>query len=279
MKLVIALNFMVLALIMMGLFFIVQVNYGRLTQSSKYWSVALLCDATGLALLGGLFLVIPDFDHSNWLGTLANSLLFSAVIYQSLSIRALRADIAPQRNTQALVAVVMFGLFWELTKSYTGVSFRILFFAALALMALFWQLYEILRHQQTSNQIKIIRYLIVGEIFFILLRIFAIADVGVRIVRVEDLPVLGLFSVWVMYALKIIVYGGMVAYWTEQMGMEKAKIEYEAWQFKELNQKQAALIADLGRLNKTATAGVMAASIAHELSQPLQSLTLHVGLC
>ena len=53
-------------------------------------------------------------------------------------------------------------------------------------------------------------------------------------------------------------------------------MKIESQQFKTLSERQEKLIGDLGRLNKAATAGVMAASIAHELSQPLQSLVLNI---
>jgi C4-dicarboxylate-specific signal transduction histidine kinase len=105
-----------------------------------------------------------------------------------------------------------------------------------------------------------------------------VAVVSIEIIRVEELPVLGLFSLWIQYGLKIVVYAGLVAYWTEDLAKQKAVIELENQQFKDLSERQEKLIADLGRLNKAATAGVMAASIAHELSQPLQSLVLNIDM-
>ena len=73
MKLFIGINFILLATIMAGLYAIAQANYGRLGASSRYWSIAIVCDAVGLALLGGFFIAIPDFTQSNRIGTVANS--------------------------------------------------------------------------------------------------------------------------------------------------------------------------------------------------------------
>lgn len=269
---------MVLSIIMMGLFFIARANYGRLGQSSKYWSIAIVCDALGLVLMGLLFLVISDFDHSNLLGTVSNTLLFASIVYQSASIRALNVEISRAATWRMLALIVVFAVLWDTARMTVDTNTRVMIFAVYALVALLWQMRELNKHQGESSQIKMIRYLVIGEIIFVVLRFFAVAAVNIRIVHVEELPILGLFTLWVHYGLKVVVYGGLVAYWTEDLAKQKAKVDLESQQFKELSERQEKIIADLGRLNKAATAGVLAASIAHELSQPLQSLTLNIKL-
>lgn len=278
MKLVIALNFLVLATIMAGLFFIARANYGHLEQSSRYWSIAIVCDAVGLALMGVLFILIPDFSQSSRLGTVSNTLLFASIVYQAISIRALNAQITKIINLYTFFGTVVFSLLWEYARLNTDINTRVLLFASYAILALLWQLTELGKHTKDSSQIRIIRLSIIGEIFFTALRFFAVSNVSMPIVRVEELPVLGLFSLWIQYGLKIVVYAGLLAYWSEDLTRQKTRIELESQQFKELSERQEQFIADLGRLNKVATAGVMAASIAHELSQPLQSLVLNIEL-
>lgn len=276
MKLVVAFNFMVLSIIMMGLFFIARANYSNLGQSSKYWSIAIVCDAVGLALMGVLFLVLPDFNHSSPVGTVANTLLFASIIYQSVSIRALNVEISRKTTWHILLLIAAFAVFWDLARNTVDTNTRVMCFAAYALLALLWQLSELNKQPAGSSQIKIIRYLVIAEMLFVSMRFLAVAVVNIKIVHVEDLPALGLFSLWFQYGLKVVVYGGLVAYWSEDLAKQKAKVEIESQQFKTLSERQEKLIGDLGRLNKAATAGVMAASIAHELSQPLQSLVLNI---
>jgi len=278
MKLVIALNFMVLSIVMIGLLFIARANYGRLGQSSKYWSIAIVCDAVGLALMGLLFIVVADFNNSSVIGTISNTLLFASIVYQSASIRALNTEISRPMAWRMLILVGIFYLLWDHARLNVEANLRIIFFAVYALMALIWQLHELSKNRGNSTQIRIIRYLVIGEILFVTVRLFAVAAVTVQIVHVEELPILGLFALWVQYGLKVVVYAGLVAYWSEDLAKQKAIIELESQQFKDLSERQEKLIADLGRLNKAATAGVLAASIAHELSQPLQSLVLNTGL-
>ena len=279
MKLVIALNFIVLATIMAGLFFIARTNYGHLEQSSRYWSIAIVCDAVGLALMGLLFIVIPDFNQSSPLGTVSNTLLFASIVYQAISIRALSAKITRRINLYTVLSTVVFALLWDYARLNISINARILLFASYAMVVLLWQLAELKKkHTEDSSQIRIIRFSVIGEVFFTALRFVAVSVVSIQIVRVEELPVLGLFSLWIQYGFKIVVYAGLLAYWSEDLTRQKTKIELESQQFKELSERQEQFIADLGRLNKVATAGVMAASIAHELSQPLQSLVLNIEL-
>jgi hypothetical protein len=77
MKTIIAFNFGFIALILIGLFFITKSNFRSLNQSSKYWSVAILCDAMGLLLLGSMFVAMRDLNDHMAIGTVANTLLFA----------------------------------------------------------------------------------------------------------------------------------------------------------------------------------------------------------
>ncbi len=278
MKLVIALNFVVLAIIMIGLFAIARTNHEQLGETSKYWSVAIVCDAIGLLMMGVLFITAPDLNTPNFSGTIANTLLFASTLYQAISIRALNTAIPARTARYVLVSVAIFAIVWDTTRINTSANTRIILFAVYAFVVLLWQLRELYKLDASSRQVQIIRYSVKGEIFFTVLRVIAVSAVGVEILHVQELPVLGLFSFLVLYGLKIVVYAGLVAYWSENLAKQRAKAELEKQQFKELSERQERLIADLGRLNKAAAAGVMAASIAHELSQPLQSLVLNTEL-
>lgn len=278
MSLVIALNFAVLAIIMIGLFAIARPNRAHLGETSKYWSVAIVCDAIGLLMMGVLFITAPDLNTPNFSGTIANTLLFASTLYQAISIRALSTAIPARTARYVVVSVVIFAIIWDTTRLNTSANTRIILFAVYAFVVLIWQLKELNKLNASSRQIQIIRYSVKGEIIFTVLRVIAVSAVGVEILHVQQLPMVGLFSFWILYGLKIVVYAGLVAYWSEDLAKQRTKAELEKQQFKDLSERQERLIADLGRLNKAAAAGVMAASIAHELSQPLQSLVLNTEL-
>jgi signal transduction histidine kinase len=280
MKFIIAFNFIVLALIMVGLYLVSNVNYRALNQSAKYWSWAVVLDAIGLALLGFTFLAFKDFSEHTFIGTISTTALFASLIYQALSMKALRSDVPSNKHHVALAFIFIFAIGWDYLRVQATVNQKVLTFAAVALALLIWQIYEVMRdiHKKKSRQLTIVLYSVSCEAFFTGLRIFSVSDVGSEIMNAEQLPVLGVFSVWLQYGLKIIAYAALVGYWSEQLAVKKVAAEIEAEEFKALSERQEKLIADLGRLNKAATAGVLAASIAHELSQPLQSILLNNNL-
>ena len=238
----------------------------------------LAAHAVGLALMGYLFFVSKDFSQTSLLGTLSNTLLFAGVVFQTASIRSLKKKIARRQHRAMLGLIGVFGVAWEMLRIHYDTNTKIFFFGAAAAIFLAIQLHALWQKKQTSHQLRIIFYSVAGELLLTCTRVAAVASVGVTILTTEHIPIMGLFSVWIQYGLKIVVYGALVAYWTEDLAKQKAKAEYESQQFKELSERQEQLIADLGRLNKVATAGVLAASIAHELSQPLQTLVLNIGL-
>ncbi len=210
MKLVITLNFAILAVIMVGLFAIARNNYRLLDQSSKYWSIAIICDAVGLVMLGVLFLTVPDFNKPNISGTFANTLLFASTIYQAISIRALNTRIAKQTERYVFAGVLLFAVIWDFTRLNTDTNTRIMLFAVYVFFSLLWQLQELNKNVNTaSSQIKIIRFSVKGELVFTVIRFCAVAVVSIEIAHVEELPLVGLFSLWILYALKIVVYAGL----------------------------------------------------------------------
>jgi signal transduction histidine kinase len=277
MKFVISFNFIVLALIMVGLYFVSNANYRALNQSAKYWSWAVILDALGLTLLACLFITFNDLSEHTILGTLSNTALFSSLVYQALSIKAIRIEISPQKHRMVLALILTFAVAWDYLRIHADVNQKIILFASVALAILMWQIYEIKKDIQgkQSRQLNIIFYSLVGEASFTCVRIVSVSGLNAEIVSSEQLPLLGVFAVWLQYALKIITYAALVEYWSESLAKKKLAAELEAQEFKALSERQEKLIAELGRLNKAATAGVLAASISHELSQPLQSILLN----
>jgi hypothetical protein len=254
MKFVIAFNFIVLALIMMGLYVVSNANYRALNPSAKYWSWAVVLDAIGLALLGGTFLAFKDFSEHTFIGTISNTALFASLIYQALSMQAVRSDAHSNKHYFALAFILVFGIGWDYLRVHATVNQKILIFAVVALAILVWQIYELSRdiHKKKSRQLTIVLYSVGWEVFFTSLRILAVSDIGIDIMNAEQLPMLGIISVWLQYGLKIIAYAALVGYWSEQLAIKKVAAEIEAQEFKALSERQEKLIADLGRLNKAA---------------------------
>ncbi len=280
MKILIAFNFFLFALILIGLYFVSNTRYRMTHLSAKYWSWSIVLDAMGLVLMSAVFMAYQDFSDQTPLRTIFNTALFASLIYQALSMKALRTDHQASQHGFAWAMVLIFAIGWEYLRHNATVNQKLQIFGYIALVILLWQLYEITRDFQTkkSQQIIIVLCCVCAEIFFTGLRIFFSSEIATDIVNAEQLPMLGVVSAWLQYGFKIIAYAALVGYWSERLAIEKIQAEMEAQAFKTLSKRQEKLIADLGRLNKAATAGVLAASIAHELSQPLQSMLLNNSL-
>lgn len=280
MNVLIASVFLLLALILGGFYFIS--SYRGLNQSAQYWSKAVWLDAAGLLLLAIMFAATSTFDgtsavarNASWW---ANVFLFGSVMYQTLSLKAISTPVSKRDSYLVRLLLILFLIGWKLGSPLLEVNERIFLFAGLVLILMVRQIYHLMRAKElepSSRQIKVLIASIAGEIVLTTLRIVLVANVATRIVQVDQLPALGLFAVWMQYGLKIIAYGAVLGYWSERMAVQKSQTDLENLAFKVLSERQEKMIADLGRLNKAATAGVLAASIAHELSQPLQGLILN----
>ncbi len=279
MKTIIAFNFGFIALILIGLFFITKSNFRSLNQSSKYWSVAILCDAMGLLLLGSMFVAMRDLNDHMAIGTVANTLLFASLIYQTLSIHAIGSRVGVTQRRLLILVILLFALGWEFMRTRYEANLKIVIFAVAALVLLVWQLYEVIRRMESKSfQLKIIFWSVAGEAFFTAMRLFAVAAVESEIILIEDLPLMAVISMWLQYALKIIAYAALVGYWSENLVKQKTAVDLENQQFKILSERQKQLIDELGQINRVATLGMLSASIAHEISQPLQSVLLNAEI-
>lgn len=276
----IALVFVLLALLVMGVYFIS--NDRRLHQSSHYWSNAVLMDAGGLTLIGLIFYSNNFFAESSAFArgiiSLSNGLLFGSLVFQTISIQAIRASVSARTVRIAWALVVAFYLAWTVLAWRITVSERIFTFAMIALLMIAIQAHLVLlirKAQPSSRQVKLLLITLSGEFFFTSARAWTVLRMGNEVIAVDQLPILGLLVTWLHYGLKIIVYGSLLAYWSESLSLEKAQAESERNILKKLSEKQHRQIEALSKLNKTLNAGWMSASITHELSQPLQSLVLN----
>lgn len=280
MNILIAFIFALLAFVLLGLFSIS--NYRNQNQASRYWGRAVLMDVGGLLFLGVVFFSGLALDSLPvWVrvfGITSNTLLVGSLLFQALSIRCLASDVSNRYGQLVWVLIGVFAISWTYFAGKINVNQRILVFAVIALGVIIWQILMLRRHINlglNSRQIKFLLYSISGELGFTLIRIYSVIELPIPIVNANSLPILGLIAVFLQYALKIISYASMLGYWSEKLAMEKSKSDFEAEQFKLLSQKQEQLILDLGKINKASTTGILAASIAHELSQPLQSILIN----
>ena len=276
----IALYFLVVAVILLGLLYISYPQ--RLEREQRkpnlYWSLALALDAVGLVAFALYFLINDGLVRTHSIGTLANTALFASYVYQTLNLRSLRQDVTRVQHHLAWVAVVVFGVMWHITKDYSTPSERVMYFGLASVVLFAWQIAESRKNKQAfkhSVPLRVVTFTVSAELVLTLVRMWTFLELSQPLFLAAQLPVLGVAATWLQYGFKTVAYAAINGYWAEIITAEKARIDYENQQFRVLSARQEKLIGDLGRLNKAATAGVLTASIAHELNQPLQSAVLN----
>jgi len=276
----IALYFFVVAVILLGLLYIAypQRRHQVHSKPSLYWSLALAFDVFGLVAFALYFLITNGLVQTHWIGTFANTGLFASYVYQTLNFRSLRQEITHVQQRIAWIAVLVFGVLWQITKEMSTPNDRVLYFGLSSVLLLIWQIAEARKNKQTfanSLPLKVVVFTVNAELVLTVVRVVSFAGLSQPLLLAEQLPMLAVAATWFQYAFKTVAYAAINGYWAEVIAAEKARADFENEQFRVLSAKQEKLIADLGRLNKAATAGVLTASIAHELNQPLQSAVLN----
>lgn len=276
----IALYFFVIAVLLSGLFYIARTSGDTTShrQSRQYWSLALLLDGVGVLLFSLFFLITDPLAEPRSVGTLANTALFGAFVYQALSFRALRLNVSQTTSRIALVMVVAFGLLWQSGRGLATPEVKGILFGSASAVILLWQIVETHKNQQQlalSLPLRLVMVTIVAELVWTLARVWVFAEMTHPMLRTELIPPIAIAATWLQLACKVVGYAAVTGYWVQVVTDTKTRVDIENQQFRVLSQQQEKLIADLGRLNKAATSGVLAASIAHELNQPLQSAMLN----
>jgi signal transduction histidine kinase len=280
MKLLISVYFFILAIIQMGLFFGVY-HYCRsqnLVKPSPYWMSSLLASIIGLLIFGAGVLTLTDIKNPEFNFTVANALFYSAAVLQVLFCQSLNKEISKQLKIGFSISLIVFFFIFEYMRQNGSFEVRTIFVVTLVSILYSWQIFILnqKKRQAPSRQLLYLQYASSAEMFFALGRIVILIASGLPILQVDQIPqILILFTVaqLVMTTLSYITIGG---YWAEQIAMANLKSQTENEEIKRLLQEREQLIGSLLKANKSASAGALSASIAHELNQPLGASSLNI---
>ncbi len=280
MKLLISIYFFILAIIQMGLLFGVY-HYKRsqtLVKPSPYWMASLLTSIVGLLTFGAGIITLTDIKNPEFNFTVANALFYIAAALQALFCQSLNQKISQNLKIAFGLSVIAFFIIFEYMRLHSNFEVRTIFMGSLATMLYSWQIVILneKKKQMASKQLLYLQYATSLEMFFALGRIAVLTMIGNTIVQVAQIPqMLILFTIgqMVMTTLSYIAIGG---YWAEQVAISNVKSETENQAIKALLLEREQLINSLLRANKTSATGALAASIAHELNQPLGASSLNI---
>jgi signal transduction histidine kinase len=280
MKLLISIYFFILAIIQMGLFFGVYHYYRsqNLVKPSPYWMSSLLASILGLLIFGAGVLTLTDIKNPEFNFTVANVLFYSAAVLQVLFCQSLNKEISKQLKIGFGISLIVFFFTFEYLRQNANFEVRTIFVVTLVSILYSWQILILnqKKRKAPSRQLLYLQYASSAEMFFALGRIVILLASGLPILQVDQIPqILILFTIaqLVMTTLSFIAIGG---YWAEQIAMANLKSQTENEEIKRLLQEREQLIGSLLKANKSASAGALSASIAHELNQPLGASSLNI---
>jgi signal transduction histidine kinase len=281
MKLLIALYFIILATIQLGLF--IGIFRYFLTKSqvkpSPYWMGSLVASIGALFVFGfGVATNIAGTKNPEFNFTIANTLFYVAGVLQFLFCRSLNAPISKRLNYFFILSVLIFIPVFEFMRLNGTFEMRTSFMVVIAGFFFIWQIIQLSqkRRADPSQQLLYLQFATAAELVLALGRLSILIASGLTIREVEQLPlVLIMFTIFqiVMNTLSYIAIGG---YWTEKIALANVISENENKEIKNLLLERESLISSLLKANKTAATGALSASIAHELNQPLGATNLNI---
>jgi signal transduction histidine kinase len=282
MKIAIVLFFLVIAFVMLGLLFASKPYFNQKSPSrpSIYWPLALGLNALAIFLFALHLALAQDLVTPSFIGTVANSVLISALLFQAIFFRCLRTKINSKLPTGAIFISLIFGVVFEAFKMQTDANGRMVAVGCFMLPIIGWQIFEIFKSTRasTSHQLSFLLYTTVIEFVLTAIRVAVAAQTPSPLISVEQASILLVVVTWVLLAAQVLGYSAMNGYWAEHIAKQSLLLENDNIRVNKSLAEQAKLINDLSRLNKMTSAGALTASIAHELSQPIQSLSLNVEL-
>ena len=241
-------------------------------QVSRLWATSislwLLC-LVSFALGTG---TTPDAIKVNSIiFTFANTLFMGSVVAQTLFCRALIKPSSYKVFACALVLVLLLGSYYEYQRSSGDFIGRVtevaLVVSALYVMQLIY-LVKTLRFN-SSIQIRLLFAFTFVELLLVILRLIVVLAQVVPVLTLNDIPIVLIAILCGNLLFTALSYLTMVGYWAERSTANQVRSELETDRVRELLKERDTMLRSLLLLNRSAAAGALSASIAHELNQPV----------
>jgi signal transduction histidine kinase len=275
-----SLIFLIASIIQMGMMLTVfrVIRTQDSNRQIKYWSVSLLLSVLAfLSFLVGLELPL-DSTGTNSILFIANIAYISSAISQTLFCLSLTKKVSKYWVFAMLGIFIIFVVFFYQYRS-TGnfVERSVLVGSTLSLTYLF-QLRELFsfRNQEKSNLLKLLAFTNLAELLVTIARIvFIMGSNLTTLVFMQDVPAFISVITSIQVGLNVLSYLVGSGYWVERISIGNAKVAKENAAIQNLLNEKNDLIYSLIATRKIAESGALAATIAHEINQPLGVVQLN----
>jgi len=282
MKAQIALYFLMLGTVQLGL--LIGVYHYKKTQQillrSEYWTYSLTINVLALYIFGAGIFFINDISKPQFNFTVANTLYYAASILQLLFCISLNTEINKSILRFSILGIVIFIPVFEYLRLNSDFETRTVFMCSITVLLYVGQIQQLITYKKriASKQIECLKFATSLELFFALCRISIVILPTLTIHEVEQIPAILTFVTLTQFIMNTLSYIAIGGYWTETISIKNHQFQLENERINQLLTEQNKLIYSLSIANKTAATGALAASIAHELNQPLGASNLNIQL-
>lgn len=243
-----------------------------MSDETRFWGVSIVFAITSYLLFTyGTATTTEAIKSNSIVFSFANSAHLASIFFQLLFCWSLNKKVPRWVTYAFLVLIIGFGIRFEYLRGSGNFVGRVLEMAVLSsaayIFAMFWLIKAI--RTKSSIQLTLLFIFTLLELLGIGLRL-AVAATQVNPVQTfGEIPFLLIAALWLNLTFNILSYLTMAGYWSERAIARRAEMRAENERIRQLLEERDQLVSSLLVANKSATAGALSASIAHELNQPI----------
>ena len=245
-----------------------------------YWLVSGLCSLISYLLFSYGGHISATSDTNPLMLTFANALVVAGAVYHAIFMRSFNARITHSLKIGSFLFVVAFGLHYEYLRQHSHFAVRALEIAGIMIVLFGCQLHQ-LHHAATTRKSRQL-WLVFGctaiELLLVIGRVIAISSVDKKISVLYQMPESVFWLTFLHIVFSVITFVLMGAYWTEQITASRIQMQIENNEIRALLETQDKLVRNLLSANKSASAGALSGSLAHELNQPITAMGLNLSV-
>ena len=245
-----------------------------------YWLVSGVCSLISYLLFSYGGHISATSETNPLMLTFANALVVAGAVYHAIFMRSFNARITQGLKIGSFLFVVAFGLHYEYLRQHSHFAVRGLEIAGIMIVLFGFQLHQ-LHHAATSRKSRQL-WLVFGctaiELLLVIGRVIAISSVDKQISVLYQMPESVFWLTLLHIVFSVITFVLMGAYWTEQITASRIQMQIENNEIRALLETQDKLVRNLLSSNKSASAGALSGSLAHELNQPITAMGLNLSV-
>ena len=249
------------------------------SQEIKLWLSSIALSIIGLILFAFGTATTAEAVKSNSVAfTFANAFYMASIVFQTLFCFSLRQVISKKVIYLCTIFIIIFAVHFEFLRGSGNFVGRVLEVAFLSSSLLVTQLVSLRKalRVQTSIQLKFLFAFTFLELAMVIGRLIVSAMQVNPVLSISAIPMSLMAVTWFNLAFNMLSYLTMLGFWSERAKVRQVAVVAENERINSLLAERETLINSLLLSNKSAAAGALSASLAHELNQPIGATSINL---